>query len=304
MRFFLLAGLIWIGLGSTLSAKAQDLDVTEIVTASDAFMAQPSADTRAALMAALSAYQGDPTVQSVNAYVGLLLHDGQGDNSADLYQSAGAAKAHFEPVADVIPKQYIEARFLAAVALFNLEQDSEAMIEIAHVEGQARAFTDQTGAHPDWADSLKWKADAWGMAMEAYFESARERHPDESEIQDILASYGSDTAALNARAARSLDENGLPFCSGRMIQRPAVRYPSGKAMRGMFGAVILELEFDEEGQVINPRVLASVPVEEFDDRSLRAVGQWKFKPDQPKQVGVTCRLNRDSVVQPLVFQIR
>ncbi len=304
MRVLLVLSLIWIGAMAPHSAVAQELDNTEIVIASDAFAATPSENTRAALVNALAAYDGDPTVQSVNAYVSLLLYDSNGDSSKALHESASAATTHLQSVADILPKQYLEARFLAALAQFNLDQSTEAMIEMAHVEGRARSHRDNIGEHPDWANSLKWKADAWGMAMDAYFESKGDRHPRDSEIQAILAQYDSDDAAMDARAARSLDENGLPFCAGRMIQRPAMRYPAGKAMRGRFGAVILELEFDSEGKVINPKVLASVPFEEFDDRSLRTVGKWKFKPENPREVGVSCRLNRDSVVQPLVFQLR
>ena len=304
MRIVLALCLIWVGLDSWQHAKAQNLDVTEIVAATDTFSRTPTEATRAALRDALISYEGDPTVQSVNAYVSLLLHDGRRGSSEDLYETASAATAHMEAVADIIPKQYLEARFLAAVAQFNVSPSPEAMIEMTHVEGRARAFKDQIDEHPDWAATLKWKADAWGMAMDAYFESREEDHPSDDDVQDILARYGADSVTLDALAARSLDENGLPFCSGRMIQRPAMRYPSGRAMRGMFGAVILELEFDETGQVINPKVLASVPIETFEDRSLRTVGKWKFKPDTPRDVGVRCRLNRDSVIQPLVFQLQ
>lgn len=143
-----------------------------------------------------------------------------------------------------------------------------------------------------------------GMAMDAYFEAEREKHPSDNELDAILKSYNIDEDALSAKAMLSEDEAGLPHCSGRMIQRPKMRYPSGKALRGKFGAVILGLEFDDEGQVINPKVLASVPIEEFDEKSLRVVGQWRFKPDDPDQVGISCRLERTDVVQPLVFQIR
>lgn len=303
MRLLLALCLFVLGTASVFDARAQDPDVTEIVAASESFSTTASATTRAALIAALSEYSGDPTVESVNAYVTLLLYDGSGDSSEDLYETASQATAHMEPVADIIPKQYLEARFLAAVAQFNIEPAPEAMVEMAHVEGRTRAFEDQIGERPDWARSLEWKADAWGMAMNAYFESARESHPDEAEIQAILASYRADVASRNARAARSLDERGLPFCSGKMIQRPAMKYPSGSDNRGRFGAVILEFDLDPEGQVIHPRVRASVPEGVFDEKSLRVVGKWKFKPDDRRAVGVSCRLERTNLVQPLTFAL-
>ncbi|MCR9079318.1 MAG: energy transducer TonB [Hyphomonadaceae bacterium] len=303
MRILLAFCLFVLAIASDFDGHAQELDVTDIVTANDAFSAARSKTTRDALMGALSDYSGDATVESVNAYVTLLLHDGTGESSEDLYQSATAATAHFEPVADIIPKQYLEARLLAAIAQFNINQVPEAMIEMAHVEGRARAYEDEIGERPDWAKTLEWKADAWGMAMDAYFDSAREDHPDESEIQAILAGYNADVASRNARADRSLDERGLPFCAGRMIQRPKMRYPAGYANRGRFGAVILELDLDSEGQVINPRVRASVPEGVFDEKSLRVVGKWKFKPDDRRAVGVSCRLERANLVQPLTFAL-
>ena len=110
-----------------------------------------------------------------------------------------------------------------------------------------------------------------------------------------------DTAASNDEDGRGQFENKLPQCEGKMIQRPKMRYPSGKAMRGMFGAVILGFELDQDGNVVDPKILASVPIEEFDDRSLETVGKWRFKPDDSDQVGVSCRVERSNVVQPIVL---
>ena len=304
MRILLVAFLVCMVSAAAHTAMAQEPDVTDIVAANDAFTAQPDSNTRAALVSALNAYNDDPTVQSVNAYIGLMMHDGAGDSHEQTYASASAATAHFEPIADIIPKQYLEARFLAAVALFNDKQHRDAMLEMAHVEGRARAYTDATGERPDWASFLKWKSDAWGMAMNAYFESARENHPDDDEIQAILASYGTDVASRNALAARSLDDKGLRFCRGKMIQRPAMKYPASRDSKSQFGAVILQMDLNADGDVINPRVLASVPENVFDEKSLRVVGKWKFKPKDRDAVGVTCRLERSNLVQPLTFELR
>lgn len=304
MRFFLSLFLMLTGGWASAPAFAQEFDVTDIVAASDAFLTDPSEVNRGALIAALDDYTGEATVQSVNAYVRLLMHDAVGDNGEDLIESATRATAHLEPVADVLPKQYLEARFLAAVAQFNHDPDPETMLEMAHVEGRSRAFTDEIGEQPVWAETLKWKADAWGMAMGAYFESTRDRGPSEQEIQTILASYGADAATLNAVANRSLDEEGLGFCPGKLIQRPAMRYPAGQINRGRIGAVIMQFDLDTAGKVINPRVRASVPEGVFDEKSTRVVGKWKYKPQNKNAVGVSCRLERTNVVVPLVFTIR
>jgi TonB family protein len=304
MRLILSLVLFVLAASAGLHAKAQGPDVTEIVAANDAFSADRTDQTRTALLGALTDYQGEPTVESVNAYLSLLLYEAAGSNSENLFETASAATAHLESISDIVPKQYLEARYLAAVARFNVEPVAAAMIEMAHVEGQARAFVDHLGEHPDWAESLKWKADAWGMAMKAYFVSAREDYPADSEVQAILASYGSDVASRNALAARSLDENGLPFCAGRMIQSPTMKYPSGRKFREKFGSVILGFDLNPDGQVINQKVLASVPEGVFDEKSLRVVGKWRFKPNDRRSVGVSCRLERTNMVQPLTFELR
>ena len=298
MRLFLAFCVLLLNGWISFPAHGQDLDVTDIVNATDTFTADPSDANRTALVVALEAYTGEATVQSVNAYVRLLMHDASGESGEHLVQSATLATAHLEPVADILPKQYLEARFLAAVARFNDDPVPDLILEMAHVEGRARAYTDELGEQPDWADSLKWKADAWGMAMEAYFDSARKRSPSDAEINAILATY-----PVPQDAADESTDGALPQCSGRMIQRPKMKYPTGKAMRGMYGAVILGFELDPDGRVVNPEILASVPIEEFDERSLQTVGKWRFKPDDPDQVGISCRLERSNVVQPLIFQI-
>lgn len=304
MRIFAWLCLAGIVVLVAASSFAQDLDVTDAVAAHEAFVEDPSKPNRSNLLGALEAYQGDATVETVNAYLALLKGDTSSGKYRDMRESALATSLHLEPVAEILPKQYMEAKYIAALAYFNTRQNSDAILEMAHVEGFTKAFVDEIGEKPEWAEDLRWKSDAWGMAMEAYFKSAKERHPSSEEVDEILASYGADEASLNDQAMQSLNESGLPQCSGTMIQRPKLRYPAGKAMRGMFGAVILGLEFDTEGNVINPRVLASIPIEEFDEKSLRVVGKWRYKPDDPEQVGVSCRLERTDVVQPLIFQMR
>ncbi|NQY40957.1 MAG: energy transducer TonB [Henriciella sp.] len=281
-----------------LPAMAQKTGISEIVAAQKSLADGPSDATRAGLLAALDDYSGPPAVESVNAYMSLVSSDSASGDTAKMRESALAAAAHFEPVKDIIPQQYAETKYVAAVAYFNDDPEPDAMLEMAHVEGFTKAYRDSLGERPDWATNLGWKADAWGIAMEAYFESDRKKPPSDAEINAILAAY-----PVPQDATETASDNPLPQCAGRMIQRPKMRYPSGKARRGMYGAVILGFELDPEGRVVNPEILASIPIEEFDEKSLQTVGKWRFKPDDPDQVGVSCRLERSNVVQPLIFQI-
>ena len=280
------------------AATAQESDISAVLAAKDSFADERSDKTRTDLLAALADYSGPPAVETVNAYMTLISSDSSAGDTEKMRESALAASAHFEPVKDIIPQQYAETKFVAAVAYFNDDPAPEAMLEMAHVEGFTKAYRDSLGEQPAWASKLKWKADAWGMAMEAYFDSARKRSPSDAEINAILATY-----PVPQDAADESTDGALPQCSGRMIQRPKMKYPTGKAMRGMYGAVILGFELDPDGRVVNPEILASVPIEEFDERSLQTVGKWRFKPDDPDQVGISCRLERSNVVQPLIFQI-
>ena len=291
---FILFCLIHLG----LPALAQKADMSRVVAAQKSFADGHSDATRAGLLGALDDYAGPPTVETVNAYMGLVSSDSASGDAAKMRESALAAAAHFEPVKDIIPQQFAEARYVAAVAYFNDDPEPDAMLEMAHVEGFTKAYRDSLGERPDWAINLRWKADAWGMAMEAYFESARKKPPYKAEINAILATY-----PIPKGTTDTASDDLLPQCSGRMIQRPKMRYPSGKAMRGMYGAVILGFELDPEGRVVNPEILASIPIEEFDAKSLQTIGKWRFKPDDPDQVGISCRLERSNVVQPLIFQI-
>ena len=287
-------------LSFSFAATAQEPDISGVLAAQTSFANGPSDKTRDDLLAALTDYSGPPTVETVNAYMALVSSDSAGGDAATMRESALAATTHLEPVKEILPQQFAETKYIAAVAYFNDDPVPDAMLEMAHVEGFAKAYRDSLGEHPAWANKLRWKADAWGMAMQAYFESDRKRPPSDAQINAILATYPvqQDAASEDTEA-----EPKLPQCSGKMIQRPKMRYPSGKAMRGMYGAVILGFGLDPDGRVVNPEILASVPIEEFDEKSLKTVGKWRYKPDDPDQVGVSCRLERSNVVQPLIFQI-
>ena len=280
---------------------AQENDISAILTAQDTYAADSNSATRAALLAELRAYAGEATIETMNAYLTVLANDSIAGDPSALRESGAATAAHLEPFADIVPKQYVDARFLGAVSAFNADLDPEALTELAHVEGFVRGLRDDTDNRPDWATHLGYRAQAWRLAMRAYFQSMDEPHPSLAAIDAILASYGADAVTINARASSLAEDNALPLCPGRMRQSPALKYPYRKAKAGMVGAVILGLEFDPEGNVINPEVLASVPFEAFDAKSLRVVNKWQFKPTRARDVGVTCRLERTNVVQPLVF---
>ena len=299
MRVLLLACLSLFGV---LSVQAQTGDISQVLAAKADYDANADDDTRAMLLAALNAYDGPPTVETVQAHWTVMINDSTEGDYKKMRESALAVETHVAPVSEILPQQYMEAKFVAAVAYFNDRQNRDALVEMTHVEGLLKTHRDENGDHPDWADSLAWRADAWGMAMQAYYVSSGKRHASEEEVDAILQSYWDKVPAPETEEEDA--EDLLPTCPGALAQRPRMKYPAVKAMRGRFGAVILNFELDEEGRVVEPKVLASVPVEEFEERALKTVRKWRYKADKASEVGVTCRLSSSNVVLPIVFQLR
>ena len=303
MRVFICFVFALFAASSFFEASAQELDVTEIVEAHEAYTARDSYRNRNRLLAALEAYQDDAAIETVQAYRAILANDVESGRFSRIRESALATAAHLEPVSDILPKLHIEAKFFAAIALFNGRQDSDAIIEMAHVQGLAQSIVAEAGSRPDWASDFRWKAEAWRMAMEAYFMSTNARYPSELKVQSVLDEYPYSEQPASEDGACIQAEETLPRCPAKMGQKPKLRYSAKQAFKGMYGAVILGFETDADGRVVNPRVLASIPSEEFDQRSLDVIGQWRLEAENPEDVGVKCRLNNSNVVQPLTFYL-
>lgn len=292
--------------GAAFAQERPTPDVTEIVSAHEAFKTDSNKQSRNKLLRALTDYSDDPTTESILAFNDLVSYDVRQQKWKKLRESARAAFVHTESVADIIPKIHNSFGLLSSVALFNAERDSSAILEMAHVQGFARRIHDADQV-TDWAKDSYHRADAWIMAMSAYFESRRKRFPQDEEVQAILAIYGADRETLNARARTvetTDDETGeapLPFCRGGLLQRPALEYPRGAARSGLVGAVIIQISTDEDGKVATAEVLASVPDEGFKEVALRTVKKWKYKADRSEQPSKSCRLNRENMVIPMSF---
>lgn len=305
MRAFMFMLVVLLGLSAPVSAQTTETGLAAIENAYSAYETKADKATRKALLEALEAYNGEPNTTTVNAHLIVMVDDTYAAKPRELYKSATMAREHLESIANVLPQQYIEARYVAAVAHFNYRQKSAAMLELAHVQGLAKRVNSALDEDLEWATSLRYKSEAWRMAMEAYFQSAGDSFPSDEDIDAILSTYRADPATINAAADSGETIDGqLPFCAGEIVQRPKMRYPAGKAMRGMYGALLLELNFDETGQVVDPIVRASVPFEGFSEKALKTVSKWKYVAEDKKAVGVTCRLSRGNVILPMLFAIR
>jgi len=165
MRDFLFMLIVLLGLNAPVSAQATEAGLTSIENAYSAYEAKADKVTRKALLEALDAYNGEPNTTTVNAHLRVMVDDTYAAKPRELYESATMAREHLESIANVLPQQYIEARYVAAVAHFNYRQKSAAMLELAHVQGLAKRVNSALDEDLEWATSLRYKSEAWRMAM-------------------------------------------------------------------------------------------------------------------------------------------
>lgn len=281
---------------SNISALAQAASSKEqIEQATIAFSDSPTADARRHLNDLLSTYQGPPTVQSINGHLTLFYHDAPSEDFSLIRETATATFNHLEPVSEIMPRQYLDARFLAAVAAFNAEKDENTPYELAHVQGLSKQV-EPDGAWPDWAKSTHYLARAWGLATVADLEADEEKTVSRETYDEIINGYPPRTPVRPEYGA-------LPNCDGEFRNRAKVKYPRIAAKQGQWGAVILQYDLNDEGRVTNESVLAAIPEGAFEQAALKWVKKYRFRAENRDQVGVTCRLNRRGIVQDLVFQI-
>ena len=103
MRILAFFCIIFTAIPMVSYGQNAELDITEIVEAQAAYDAKQTNKTRSGLIAALSAYQGEPTIETVNAHLILMMNDATAGNDRKLHESAEAAATHLEPVASILP---------------------------------------------------------------------------------------------------------------------------------------------------------------------------------------------------------
>lgn len=74
-------------------------------------------------------------------------------------------------------------------------------------------------------------------------------------------------------------------------------YPAEARMRGLDGEVLVAFTVDEEGRVINPRVMRSTDAI-FDEPARKAVAKWRFEPGRRQG-----RVVRFSMAVPILFRV-
>ena len=188
---------------------------------------------------------------------------------------------------------------IAASARFNSGQERLAHSEMIHLRGWLAEFTANSGEGvPEWTSAMTYRALAWNLAMDAWFLSTGQRGVSEAEAEQILASYPSPTAS--EVSTEQID--GLPFCEGYLKPDPELRYRGAQVAQGYYGAVIVAFDI-KDGQVQNPVIKASVPLQQFDEQALEAISKWTWIANDHEVPGETCQMSRSDLAQPVVFSL-
>jgi hypothetical protein len=129
---------------------------------------------------------------------------------------------------------------------------------------------------------LKWKAEAWAIAIESYINSSYEQVG--SNINTSL-----DARRLKrTQFAQYPETSAAPVCEGK-FEGQRLMYPESKKFRGV-GSMIVRLETDSSGKVKLVDLLAAVPNEDFVSNLVSTMKTWTFKPAANVKPG-SCRLD-------------
>ena len=73
-------------------------------------------------------------------------------------------------------------------------------------------------------------------------------------------------------------ENDPDFVDASPLVRRAPRYPMNAAAAGFEGLAVMRFSVNEQGRVVDPEVVLSIPFSDFGDAALDAVRRWRYEP--------------------------
>ena len=285
------------------SAEETAPDTSAIEAAHAAWTAKANNKTRKALDEALGAYVGPPTTKTVIAHLERMTSDANKKDFGKLRISSLAVVEHLEPVADQVPERFYDTKMIAAISLFNHRQKKEALIEMTEVKAQLHGMDHLLGDElPDWVEPMEHRAHAWQLAMTAYFDSANKPRPSDRQLDKIEDDLHP-TGFHDEDPEEEAEPTRLPFCDGDYLKKKSLRYPAGGVRKGMYGAVIVEVDTIENGQFQNVTVLAAVPSEGFKEHAKKVISTWAWKPKKSAKPGEDCELERTGSIIPIVFAL-
>lgn len=267
------------------------------------FQKNQSGRNRDTLAEALKAIESHaPDTFSVSAFSTLYGFDTQKGRWRDAMNSLDSTVIHLDPVKAQYPSLYYPTSRNAVIADFMYRHSTDSLRDlVTHYAKirQMRSIEDARGDVPDWLETEYWESDAWVRVAEAWFmaNNQQNRILTEAQREDILETYPPvDVLGQSTNGP----QDSHPFCEGELHMRPRLDYPTNAAFRGLIGVVTLRMEFDDAGNVINPEVLASVPIGGFEEETIETVSNWRWEPNNDQDLS-TCRLNRSNVILPVSY---
>ena len=145
---------------------------------------------------------------------------------------------------------------------------------------------------------LKWQAEAWAHSMEAYLTS------DYAQIDSLISTKVEARRLVHPNVPyveTSPELAAFPVCPGE-FKGKRMTYPSSRAFSGLVGSVLVRIETDERGKVINTELLASVPLEGFAETVLEKARTWTYRPDRDADLR-QCRVEFNNYTYKVSFLI-
>ena len=132
--------------------------------------------------------------------------------------------------------------------------------------------------------------------LDNVFEMAAVKLPPSAGVAKIVpGAYGDPNGTGDAWMARPVLSYAMLDNSPRTRAQAAPVYPSEARRQGLAGEVWVEFMVDEDGRVLNPRVVRSSEAM-FESATLNAVLKWRFEPGRKGGKPVRFRM-----VAPVVF---
>lgn len=157
---------------------------------------------------------------------------------------------------------------------------------------------DDGGRHLAQLWPLKWEAEAWAYSIEAYLTS------DYEQVNSLISTKLDPRRLVQPETgyvAVDPELAAFPICPGEFKGR-RMRYPSSQSFSGLVGSVLVRVETDASGKVVDTELLASVPVEAFAESVIRTISTWTYTPDRDADLR-NCRVQFNSYVYKVLFVI-
>jgi len=288
----------------------------ELLAAFASFTAESTRDTRRELLAALNNME-DPTLLSARAFMPLYADLASRDNLGDAAAVAGLAVRELRPVRSSVLQYYLHAAETHATTSFLEVKTEESHEALVRWNAELRELRTSIGLNqaPEWLRLAYWRSEAWIGAANAFYASVsddgettgrngRERVSflSEEEVNSIYGEYSLSTEFDPFMTVED-GETTNPVCVLRSNLRPRPRFPSGALRSGTIGYVLLHFDLDEDGDVISPSVVASVPPDVFDEMVEDTVSRWRFEVDDELSEP-DCYFQRSNIVYPISFEFQ